>query len=131
MVRELTDEVIFNNYIKIQVASTPLSQPVPTEKKERAPRVVKEKPSIDTLSCPKCKTAKLMKGKTALGCSNYAACGFKIPFELLGKKLTETQLLDLLEKGKTGVIKGLVVPGKAEPVNGKLTMDGSFNVGLG
>jgi DNA topoisomerase-3 len=50
---------------------------------------------------------------------------------LLGKKLTETQLLDLLEKGKTGVIKGLIVPGKAEPVNGKLTMDGSFNVGLG
>ena len=72
-----------------------------------------------------------MKGKTALGCSNYAACGFKIPFELLGKKLTETQLLDLLEKGKTGVIKGLIVPGKTEPVNGKLTMDGSFNVGLG
>jgi DNA topoisomerase-3 len=130
MVRELTDEVIFNNYRKIQVASTPLSQPE-TAKKERAPRVVKEKPSLDSLTCPKCKTAKLMKGKTALGCSNYAACGFKIPFELLGKKLTETQLLDLLEKGKTGVIKGLVVPGKAEPVNGKLTMDGSFNVGLG
>jgi DNA topoisomerase-3 len=131
MVRELTDEVIFNNYRKIQVASAPLSQPATTEKKERAPRVVKEKPSLDSLTCPKCKTAKLMKGKTALGCSNYAACGFKIPFELLGKKLTETQLLDLLEKGKTGVIKGLIVPGKAEPVNGKLTMDGSFNVGLG
>jgi DNA topoisomerase III len=130
MVRELTDEVIFNNYRKIQVASTPLSHPE-TAKKERAPRVVKEKPSLESLTCPKCKTAKLMKGKTALGCSNYAACGFKIPFELLGKKLTETQLLDLLEKGKTGVIKGLIVPGKAEPVNGKLTMDGSFNVGLG
>jgi len=128
MVRELTDEVIFNNYRKIQVEPVATA---PAEKKERAPRVVKEKPSLDSLTCPKCKTAKLMKGKSALGCSNYAVCGFKIPFELLGKKLTETQLFDLLEKGKTGIIKGLIVPGKTEPVNGKITMDGSFNVGLG
>jgi DNA topoisomerase-3 len=129
MVRELTDEVIFNNYRKIQVE--PVSIAVTTVKKERAPRVVKEKPALDSLNCPKCKTAKLMKGKTALGCSNYAVCGFKIPYEILGKKITESQLLDLLEKGKTGIIKGLIVPGKAEPVNGKLTLDGSFNIGIG
>ena len=129
MVRELTDEVIFNNYRKIQVE--PLPSAVETVKKERAPRVVKEKPALDSLNCPKCKTAKLMKGKTALGCSNYAACGFKIPFEILGKKMTESQLLDLLEKGKTGLIKGLIIPGKTEPVNGKLTLDGSFNIGIG
>ena len=129
MVRELTDEVIFNNYRKIQVE--PLPSAVETVKKERAPRVVKEKPALDSLNCPKCKTAKLMKGKTALGCSNYAVCGFKIPFEILGKKMTESQLLDLLEKGKTGLIKGLIIPGKTEPVNGKLTLDGSFNIGIG
>jgi DNA topoisomerase-3 len=129
MVRELTDEVIFNNYRKIQVESVSIA--VTTVKKERAPRVVKEKPALDSLNCPKCKTAKLMKGKTALGCSNYAACGFKIPFEILGKKMTESQLLDLLEKGKTGIIKGLIIPGKTEPVNGKLTLDGSFNIGIG
>ena len=128
MVRELTDEVIFNNYRKIQVE--PLPSAAETVKKERAPRVVIEKPALDSLNCPKCKTAKLMKGKTALGCSNYAACGFKIPFEILGKKMTESQLLDLLEKGKTGVIKGLIIPGKTEPVNGKLTLDGSFNIGI-
>lgn len=129
MVRELTDEVIFNNYRKIQVE--PLPSAAETVKKERAPRVVKEKPALDSLNCPKCKTAKLMKGKTALGCSNYAVCGFKIPFEILGKKMTESQLLDLLEKGKTGLIKGLIIPGKTEPVNGKLTLDGSFNIGIG
>lgn len=132
MVRELTDEVIFNSYRKIEIhdpnaTSTTQSK---TEKKPRAPRIVKEKVELDSLTCPKCKSAKLMKGKTALGCSNYKECGFKIPFELLGKKLTETQMLDLLEKGKTGVIKGLIVPGKVEPVNGKLTMDGSFNIGI-
>lgn len=129
MVRELTDEVIFNSYRKIEIHDP--SVVVVPEKKPRAPRIVKEKIELDSLNCPKCKTVKLMKGKTALGCSNYNACGFKIPFELLGKKLTETQMLDLLEKGKTGIIKGLVVPGTAEPKNAKLVMDGSFNIGIG
>ena len=68
--------------------------------------------------------------KTAVGCSNFKECGFKIPFEILGKKLTETQIYDLLEKGKTGIIKGLIVPGASEPKNGKLLLDGSFNIGI-
>jgi DNA topoisomerase-3 len=72
-----------------------------------------------------------MKGNTAVGCSNFKECGFKIPFELLGKKLTEAQMLDLIQKGKTGTIKGFIVPGNAEPRDGKLVLDGSFNVGLG
>lgn len=130
MVREVTDEVIFNTHRQIQVTSAPLGhQDKP--KKERAPRVPKEKPSIETLDCPKCKAAKLMKGKAAVGCSNFKECGFKIPFELLGKKLTESQLLDLIQKGKTGVIKGFIVPGSTEPRDASLTLDGSFNVGLG
>ena len=129
MVRELTDEVIFNNYRRIAVHDENVVVEKP--KATRAPRQVKEKIALETLTCPKCKNAKLMKGKTAVGCTNFKECGFKIPFELLGKKLTETQIFDLLEKGKTGVIKGLIVPGKSEPINGKLTLNGSFNVGLG
>jgi DNA topoisomerase III len=127
MVRELTDEVIFNTHRQIQV--DPIS-PTEKPKKERAPRVAKEKPSFDSISCPKCKSAKLMKGKAAIGCSNFKECGFKIPFELLGKKLTETQLLDLIQKGKTGVIKGFIIPGSAEKRDGKLVLDNSWNVGL-
>jgi DNA topoisomerase-3 len=133
MVREVTDEVIFHTHRQISVASTSLSSSSQTEKpkKERAPRAPKEKPSLESLDCPKCKAAKLMKGKTAVGCSNFKECGFKIPFELLGKKLTEAQLLDLIQKGKTGVIKGFVVPGSSEKRDAKLVLDGSWNVGLG
>jgi len=127
MVRELTDEVIFNTHRQIQVEPVSVAEPA---KKERAPRVVKEKPSIETLKCPKCKSAQLMKGKAAVGCSNFKDCGFKVPFELLGKKLTESQLLDLIQKGKTGVIKGFVIPGTADKRDGKLVLDGSWNVGL-
>jgi DNA topoisomerase-3 len=128
MVRELTDEVIFNSYRQIQVEPIAVAE---APKKERAPRTPKEKVDLVTLDCPKCKAAKLMKGNTAVGCSNFKECGFKIPFELLGKKLTEAQMLDLIQKGKTGTIKGFVVPGNTEPRDGKLVLDGSFNVGLG
>ncbi len=128
MVRELTDEVIFNSYRKIEIHDP--NAVVEKPKATRAPRQPKEKIELENLDCPKCKNAKLMKGKSAVGCSNFKECGFKIPFELLGKKLTEGQLLDLIQKGKTGSIKGLIVPGKTEPVNAKLVLDGSFNVGL-
>ncbi|MFN5844627.1 MAG: DNA topoisomerase, partial [Flavobacteriia bacterium] len=128
MVRDVTDEVIFNNHRKIQVE--PVAAVSAGEKNARAPNAPKEKPSLETLDCPKCKSAKLMKGKTAIGCANFKECGFKIPFELLGKKLTETQLLDLIQKGKTGVIKGFIVPGSSATRDGRLLLDGSFNVGM-
>jgi DNA topoisomerase-3 len=47
-----------------------------------------------------------MKGKTAIGCSNYKGCGFKIPFVLFGKKLTEKQIQDIIIKGKSSKLKG-------------------------
>ena len=77
----------------------------PKEKKESTPRktvaIIWEEEQ-----CPKCKENKLMKGKTAIGCSNYKGCGFKIPFSLYGKKLTEKQIYDLITKGKTSKLKG-------------------------
>jgi DNA topoisomerase-3 len=128
MVRELTDEVIFNSYRKIEIQDP--NAVVEKPKVTRAPRQVKEKITIEQLDCPKCKSAQLMKGKAAVGCSNYKECGFKIPFELLGKKLTESQLTDLIQKGKTGSIKGLSIPGKPEPISGKIVLDAQFNIGL-
>lgn len=126
MVRELTDEVIFNNYRRITVEPEKVTPP----KVERKKREPKEKIALIDLDCPKCKQVKLMMGKSALGCSNFSACGFKIPFELLGKKLTESQLIDLIQKGKTGSIKGLSIPGKSEPISGKIVLDAQFNIGL-
>ena len=128
MVRELTDEVIFNSYRKIEIHDP--NAVVEKLKVTRAPRQVKEKIAIEQLDCPKCKSAQLMKGKAAVGCSNFKVCGFKIPFELLGKKLTESQLTDLIQKGKTGSIKGLSIPGKTEPISGKIVLDAQFNIGL-
>jgi DNA topoisomerase-3 len=69
-----------------------------------------------------------MKGNTAIGCANYKECGFKIPFEMLGKKLTESQLIDLLLKGKTAKIKGLIRPGNTAPFDAVLKLSSDFNV---
>lgn len=127
MVRELTDEVIFNTSVQsfnIDVAPPTATTP---PKKERKPV---EKIKLEELNCPKCKSAKVMKGKSAIGCSNFKECGFKIPFELLGKKLTESQLIQLITKGKTGQIKGFVIPGSNETKDGKLVLDTTWNVGL-
>jgi DNA topoisomerase III len=149
MVVDLTREVKSGAYRSITI----VAEPAPEEKgagekkaaapkkkkegasKEAAPKAArakspKEALNIEALHCPKCKEHLLKKGNTAWGCGNFKVCGFKIPFELLGKTLTEKQVYDLLSKGKTTKIKGLQVPGAAAPVDGKLVMDGSFIIGL-
>ena len=84
--------------------------------------------SFEDTDCPKCKSSKLMKGKSATGCSNFKACGFKVPFILMGKKLTENQLMDLVTKKKTSWIKGITNPADQQKIEGKFLMDDQFNV---
>ena len=79
--------------------------------------------------CPKCQKNNLMKGKTAIGCSNFKDCGFKIPFQLFGKKLTEKQILDVIIKGKSSKLKGFT----EHPENiseGILILNKSFEIEL-
>ncbi len=118
MVRALTDEVIFSQHRPVNFFAE--KKPAP---KKRAPKKVIDFADID---CPKCKK-KLMKGKTAVGCSDFASCGFKVPFELMGKKLTDNQLKDLLTKSKTSTIKGIVNPA-GEKISGKFLLDDAFNI---
>lgn len=99
MVTNLTKTVInekpkvinFQQDIKPEITATP---------RKRSEIILEE-----TL-CPKCKKNNLIKGKTAVGCSNFKDCGFKTPFEIFGKKLTEKQILDLILKGRSSKLKG-------------------------
>ncbi len=62
---------------------------------------VAPKPEVpDVLKCPKCKEHPIKKGNSAWGCTNFNVCGFKIPFVFEGKKLSDKQLADLVNKGK-------------------------------
>jgi DNA topoisomerase-3 len=77
--------------------------------------------------CPKCKSGTMLKGKTAFGCSNFKnGCDFKIPFELMGRKLSDVQIYSLAEKGKTAVIKGFDMGGGKK--DGILKLTSSFNI---
>ena len=124
MVREVTDQVIFSTQRQINLNAQPVAAPTVSKEKKAA----KEKVTIEELDCPKCKTAKIMKGKTAIGCSNFKACGFKIPLELATKRLTESQLIDLIIKHKTALIKGFQVPGQDGPIQARLVLGDDFNV---
>lgn len=104
MVADLTKEVKTASYKTITIAP---EAPPPSPDKEEKPkkeRKPKEKKPVDlaALNCPKCKEHQLIKGNSAYGCSNFKVCGFKIPFEVKGKKLTDKQIQDLVTKGKAG-----------------------------
>ncbi len=80
------------------------------------------------MTCPKCKSHLLKKGNSAYGCGNFAVCGFKIPFEILGKKLSEKNTFEILSKRKTTKINGLIIPGNPNPVDGKIVFTTDFNL---
>ncbi|RBL88903.1 type IA DNA topoisomerase [Chitinophaga flava] len=105
MVVELTKEVKTASYKTITIAPDAPPPPPEKPKKERKPKA--EKPPVDlaTMQCPKCKEHALLKGNNAYGCSNFKVCGFKLPFEVNGKKLTDKQVHDLVTKGKAGKLK--------------------------
>jgi len=96
--------------------------------KTKAPKK-KTAPADEAIACPKCKSGKILKGKTAYGCSAYKdGCSFKVEFECAGKKLSDSQLMQLIKKGKTPVIKGFTLDGKK--VNGSIMLNDSFRMVL-
>ncbi|MFX1707472.1 DNA topoisomerase 3 [Chitinophaga sp. CC14] len=129
MVVDLTKEVKTASYKFITIAPDPPPVPEEKEKPKKEPKP-KKVVVIEEMQCPKCKTHPLKKGNTAYGCANFKECGFKLPFEILGKKLTEKHITDLLTKGKTAKIKGLKVPGSEEAREGKLELGPDFNISM-
>ena len=129
MVVDLTKEVKTASYKFITIAPDPPPVPEEKEKPKKEPKP-KKVVVIEELQCPKCKTHPLKKGNTAYGCANFKECGFKLPFEILGKKLTDKHITDLLTKGKTAKIKGLKVPGSEEEREGKLELGADFNISM-
>ena len=64
-----------------------------------------------------------------MGCSDFKNCGFKITFEIFGKKLSDKQLLDLVLKGKTSKLKGFTTHPEAI-AEGVLTLSDDFQTQL-
>ena len=98
--------------------------------KNRAVKAEKVKAAgILNEDCPKCQKAKLLKGKTAYGCSGYkSGCDFVLPFSFMGKKISEKQWIRLLQKGSTVNLKGFKTDGGT--VEGLLRFDENFKLKL-
>ncbi len=81
------------------------------------------------LICPNCKTGKMLKGKSAWGCSNYVnGCKTVIPFEFLKKTITEKNMEDLVFKGKTNTLKGFSLSDDEKDQKGYIEWDENFNL---
>lgn len=79
----------------------------------------------EAMPCPKCKKGTLLKGKQAYGCSEWkSGCKLILPFSYAEKKLTETQIRQLVANGRTRPIKGFVIDG--QKTNGCLLFDKDF-----
>ncbi|WP_026977380.1 DNA topoisomerase 3 [Flavobacterium tegetincola] len=92
--------------------------------------VEKKKASgIAAETCPKCKKGKLLKGKSAYGCSAYkSGCEFKLPFSFSEKKISENQFVRLLQKGSTVNLKEFKTENGT--VEGLLRFDENFQLKL-
>ena len=90
---------------------------------------MKVRKKIDTPNCPKCNTGKILKGKTAYGCSEYKkGCHFVVQFEQFNKKLSEKQIFQLIGKKKTNWMKDFKI--KESLVEGRLIMNKEFKIEL-
>lgn len=123
MVKDLTQKVINSKGKSVEILPEK-TQKTPSSSAKKGKKAI----HFSEIECPKCKKQGIIKGKKAYGCSHYNECNFTIPFEIFGKKLTEKQVIDLLTKGKTAVIKGLV--GLPEDKNtARLLMNSDYSIG--
>ncbi len=81
--------------------------------------------AVAGLTCPKCNTGSLLKGKTAYGCSQWKeGCDFRIPFKFMNKKIPLKQMLRLIRHGATIQLKGFQE--NSIKVNGRLRFDNAY-----
>ena len=89
----------------------------------------KTKKQVAGKTCPKCKKGQILKGSSAFGCSEYKNnCDLKIPFEIYGKKVSENQIIRLIDKGCTTNLKGFTT--ETGKVEGLIRFDENFKLKL-
>ena len=102
--KKMVDDLVYevrSETKRANISNTNADLKKPTKKPKKNTRGITEE------TCPKCKKGTLIKGKSAYGCSAYKnGCDFILPFVVHDKKISENQLLRLLQKGCTLNLKG-------------------------
>ena len=124
--KQMVSDIVFqvkNDYSKGKIVLEEEEKETPKPKATPKAKTAKE------LKCPRCGSGIMVKGNSAWGCSAYSSgCKTLIPFEFLGKKLTDKQIESLILKSKTPTIKGFNLEGKK--VNGVVSFDDNFELRL-
>lgn len=105
MVSEIVQHVLCDRNSRAITIEEAVKESVKKEKKPRTPRAGKEKKAAkeaeEQLVCPVCKKGRLLRGKTAYGCSGYReGCTFRLDYETYGEGLTDGQLKEIIDKLK-------------------------------
>ncbi|TXD48355.1 type IA DNA topoisomerase [Polaribacter sp. IC073] len=132
--KKMVDELVYevrSNTSKKRISSNATVTENETEQSVASKAKTKSKVKKEVLGkiCPKCKKGNLLKGAAAFGCSEYKNnCDLKIPFEIYGKKVSENQLIRLIDKGCTTNLKGFKTD--AGSVEGLIRFDENFKLKL-
>ena len=128
--KKMVDELVY------EVRSNTSKKRISSESEKATENTIKPKVKKVTTkkevlgkTCPKCKKGTILKGSSAFGCSEYKNnCDLKIPFEIYGKKVSENQLIRLIDKGCTTNLKGFKTD--AGSVEGLIRFDENFRLKL-
>ena len=123
--KKMVDELVYevrSNTIKKRISSASSDTELSPIKKKSVKKGTTSKKQIVGKTCPKCKKGNIIKGSSAYGCSEYKnSCDLKIPFEIFGKKVSENQLIRLIDKKCTTNLKGF--KRNSEAVEGLIRFD--------
>ncbi|WP_158837681.1 type IA DNA topoisomerase [Polaribacter sp. L3A8] len=129
MVDELVYEVRSNTSKKRISSNSTVAANGTKQSATPKPKKAATKKQVAGKTCPKCKKGTILKGSSAFGCSEYKNnCDLKIPFEIYGKKISENQLIRLIDKGCTTNLKGFTTD--AGTVEGLIRFDDNFTLKL-
>ena len=129
MVYELVQEVKANNTVKRITSNSPEVKKTEKKSNKTNKSASKGKKEVIGRTCVRCKSGTLIKGSSAYGCSNYKnGCKFVIPFKFHGKKISDNQLVRLMDKGSTTNLKGFSTD--SGKVDGMVSFDENYNLKL-
>ncbi len=123
--KAMVDQLVYE--VRSNKSKVRISHENAHSKSAKAPEKAKKKSKKEVAgkTCPKCKKGYLRKGSAAFGCSEYQkTCDFLMPFEFLGKKISENQLIRLLDKKSTTNLKGFQT--ETGKVEGLIRFDNNF-----
>jgi DNA topoisomerase-3 len=102
---------------KTQTAAKPK-----TATKPKTPQTQPAKEPLAALGCPRCGAGTLIAGKRGWGCARWReGCRFVVWFETAGRRLSESQLRDLVVRGKTR--RARFRPDGGAEAEGRLVLD--------